>query len=275
MFCNSFASKLQIRTVELLAPCPELRLTRIEEARMQIGRWQSKAVAEHCMDGMDARNGYEADRRLLQGNPEKMFPFDRPRLLERMARGVPSMTRVTDNTKGLLEQAFQLVPSGRNVLQEPIWRLLDPTPLTRPEFSQLELATVGRGMNRDLCKSVDVHLFGVRDECMPDLRVLLSRQRSRICLASQLLEMRRAELDGDLMRYLVQLLDICDQLAVAGHTSDLAVLHPECLSFVRCCFGTVHVAFSSASPHTEAFWLRRIAEAPNALRRAKERSGYC
>lgn len=94
-----------------------------------------------------------------------------------------------------------------------------------------------------------------------------ARENSRWDLCVVLLQLRRWELNGQLLEYYLNLLEALDRLQSANVASCLKILEPEGHAYLATCFGRVHIGWPNATNHE--YQQQRLAAASAAFRVAK------
>ena len=215
------------------------------DARRQIERWQGKSFAVALFEANGVSNGYQLEGLLMQDGKEGKFPSDQPRIFGRMASsGEPAILRQLSKPNSKVTRwvtkALARNPGPLSVLEEVIWRLLDPDPIGHQEWHCLGVKFALAGMpltSKPVALTVSLPVeVGGSDH---DFRSGESTNRRGI--TGVLLQMRRCESHGDLVGYYLNLLESleCCQTLEAGR--ELAVLLPELANFLTLSFGRVYV----------------------------------
>lgn len=193
------------RCVELVSPEPDELAVEATDWRRWIARWRTAAYAHCALHITEARSGHALER--ANGASTAGAPS---RLLYRMLRsGEPDIARSFERGAAAAKWLQKLDdPDGSliAVLDDPIWRLLDPTPLSDADLDKFgdenkalwkrpfELPPVESGLwhtrasqLRGFCRSYELD-EGVRNQRW-------------VGLAATLIELRRALNSGDLPRY--------------------------------------------------------------------------
>lgn len=283
MFSNAFNSIRDFEVIELFGSPPGDGFRTPRAVLRQIERWRTQAFALRCIEIAGANNSHEVER-LLVPHHGRLASTDRlPRLFYRMVRfGQPSVSRVLQQPNSIayswVRAAVDRHRATIAALDEPIWRLLDPTPLSLVEFLRLEDNAIGASVMETPWLRyrvgipswlVEIPRTSEHDHQPSHYCVRRGSESSRLGLQETLLAVRKAELSGELLPYYLNLLEALDRCAAPDQSPDFALFQPELATFLASCFGRVHVAYSELESLTKEIELRRIAEAPLALRRAK------
>lgn len=271
VFSNAFAAQANLPVVHLLGQ--DSRSISQYQARRQIERWQTKALAVALFDAYGVTNGYQLEKQLLAAEPNLVFPDDRPRLFHRMSsRGEPRIAKELEkgdsDAARWVRKAVQGAPEALEVLSDPTWRLLDPTPLSHVQWANLGHEVAERSIKKfpqglkpeHLVISLAVNPGGqdLDEHYIPRMQPL-----SRSGFTLVLLALRRWEVNGQLVAYYLQLLEAMERCAQAPAAPDLAPLMPDCATFLAVCFGRVHVGLST--PDNIRFQEQRLAAAREAF----------
>lgn len=205
------------------------------------------------------------------------FPFDRPKLFDRMERlGEPAIAgklkeldRDTTTSKWL-RVLLRLAPSLRDRPSDPIWRLLDPTPIGHVEWADvagpftLRKYILGARPPKVWTVRVAEHpMFPVEE-----YHVVRQYRHSLHGLAYVLLTMRHHERRGDLTGYYLNLLEAIERCRDPMPKPCMAVLQPDCGRFLADCFGHVHVGTGF---HARKFDPELLSRARAALKMEKQK----
>ncbi len=248
MFSNAFFVDRLEPPLTLVRPKGTVHWTSTRAVARAIARWQTKAFVQSAMSTLGVQNPYQLERLLMKGDSELMFPEDRPHLFDRMEKlGSPSIARQLANLKGKhdqcqkwLEKLFTLHPSASRVLEEPIWRLLDPKPLSYVELCDLDEAFI-KGASRDLNDSKS-EVWGNEK---PSMRNTFEGrgEASRVRLTSLMLTIRRCEVWPDLSIYYATLLEAVHTCRSIRPDPSLALFGPNCGDFLSECFGRIYIGY--------------------------------
>lgn len=221
-----------------------------ELAKLRIRRWQSMAFAVGTRMAVGAPTAYKLEELLLQGEPDAVFPFDRPRLFDRMERaGEPVIVKyraggLRPQTRHWIDKAIGLVPDAIEVLDDIVWRLSDPEPITHLDW--VELGT--RHMHMSLDFGIDATPFTIRLlDSREEWMVPYGLHGTRFGLARALLQLRKYEVDGDLIGYLFALLATLERCRYPHPDASFAFMQHECEQHVLDSFARVHV-FGAGNP---------------------------
>lgn len=187
-----------------LAWCPEVRhFFGVPEAREAIARFRCRALALEIARLYPADTPKKVELRLIN---EGLMPGNEPPLLlQRMIRlGMPmlwSSKPVGRSVHVYFGRIIREHNSCRHVLNHPIWRLLDPTPLSAGLLADFAALAVEAGAPAALiCRSDNQVTESEHYDWL--LRVALSPRLGRpLALLSSLIELRHAEQLGDLPAY--------------------------------------------------------------------------
>lgn len=249
VFSNAFFRSADLPVVHLLGLDPAILTKR--DALRQIERWQTQALTLALFDGWKVGNGYQLEKELLANDVYLDFLTDRPRLFHRMAaKGEPAVARElerTDSTSATwIRRALSNAPDAQSVVTEPIWRLLDPTPMSHIEWHQaaesIQPLAVAMLDEQEELKAwvVDVPIDQESRDALQYF-VPRSHESSRWGLLLTLLQLRRWEVHGDLIAYYLQLLELIARCAIPHFGPDCSFMLPALKSYLTACFGRVHV----------------------------------
>lgn len=276
MFTNAFLNARGVSPITLVAPTGSATWRSARSARRAIERWQTKAFVQAALDAFCVKSTYGLEQLLMKEDTKLVFPDDRPRLFDRMAHlGEPAVAKqiaMLDKESASakwLRRLLERTPTVRAVLEEPIWRLLDPTPLSHVEWHDLADWIVS-----DLVKSkkvsADAWVVWVsenRNDEPVDHYVPRAKECSRFLLTRLLMSVRRWETHGELLGYYLNLHEAVQLCGITNPEADLAVLQPDCGDFLAQCFGRVHIGHPHQSNYD--YQHERLQAAHTALLRAK------
>lgn len=206
------------------------------QARRQIARWRTRALAQAIIRQASVENA-----RVSSGySIELEFGFrnaggDAPRLLSRMVSlGEPDVAKKIgdDNAKNPETRERLLALKARyaeawEVVDEPIWRLLDPAPLSIWELGTIERFIVECYRKQGI-RHITWGAYTVFTGVGTARRTVYARH-DRLSLVHCLMELRSAECQGNVAAYYMALLVILDH-ARPEHTA--ASLQPLQTPFV-------------------------------------------
>lgn len=230
------------------------------EVRRDIERLQTKAFVHDALEEAQLSSKYALDRKLTKGVPGSHFPFDRPKMGDRMARiGEPAIAkylkpdgrRIDVRTKPRIDKLIAMAPkTSAELLSLPLWRLLDPRLIAHVEWHklgwdhvQLMLARL-RDRNQSHGPTAAWQIFIHPSSHEPALELYVCYVGccpDRAQLISHLLQIRRWEATGDLIAYDLAL---HQALRAARHPTaapDLACLQPSIGNFIASRFGSIVV----------------------------------
>lgn len=249
-FSNAFAAALDLPVLHLLGPCDDAVLTRRKASR-QLERWQTKALARALLDAWRVTTAYQLEKELVALEPSMAFPDQRPRLFDRMlSKGEPGISKAIAKTGSLsgvwVGKALSRAPNALDILSDPVWRLLDPTPMPYIEWAMIGEALVPR-VHAWMQQGSKPDIAIVRSPLTPDSDEMLDYFVPRTEPTSLwgfllvLMQLRRWEISGNLVAYYLQLLEAFERCKAPSVSPDLAVLMPECAGFLAANFGRVHI----------------------------------
>lgn len=242
------------------------------DARRARERLQTFAFVNDAMEESGVSSTYALEALLMRGLPDVVFPDDRPKLCDRMARiGQPAVVKQLSTqgqkdarTQRWFRRLVDLAPAAVQIPSHPLWRLLNPVPIDHLKWFELagalgearlsKLEMTGGSIAPGAAWRVIVRASDTEEECEYYVPYL-GHSPDRAVLTDQLLQLRRWEALGNLVAYdlaLQQTIRVASHLKAA---KDLAVLQPHLGSYLVQCFGTVLI------PHPElnvAMQRRRI-----------------
>lgn len=230
--------------------------------RRDIERLQTMAFVHDALEEAQLRSKYALDRKLTKGVSGSHFPFDRPKMGDRMARlGEPAIAkylkpdgrRIDVRTKPRIDKLIAMAPkTSAGFLSLPLWRLLDPRLIAHVEWhklgwdqGQLMLARL-RDRNQSLGPTAAWQIFvhpSSHEPTQEHYVCYIGCCPDRAQLVSHLLQIRRWEAAGDLIAYDLAL---HQALRAARHPTaapDLAILQPSIGNFIASRFGSVMVPY--------------------------------
>lgn len=265
-----------------LAPCqPRPPKADALWVRRCIERWKTRAFIQEAIDRLKLSGHYELASLALESTREGVLSPDQRRVYERMRlAGTPWVGKQLklfesghiSDTGRWIQRAMELAPGISAVLEEPIWRLLDPMPLTHVEWHELGERVLAHAAARLPELPLPAMQVVVEDPTEPRgpptiVFIPTARENSRRDLCVVLLQMRRWEVNGQLLEYYLNLLEALDRLQSANLSSCLMILRPEGHTYLATCFGRVHIGFPHASNHE--YQQQRLAAASAAFGVAK------
>lgn len=281
MFTNAFFSARPLEAIELI-PCQQ-RAPKPDAlwVRRSIERWKTRAFVQEAIDRLELSGHYELASLALESAPKGLLSPDQRRVYERMRlAGTPWVgkqlklleTGHVSDTGRWIQRAMELAPGIRGVLEDPVWRLIDPMPLTHVEWHELGEKVLAHAAARLPELPLPAMQVVVEDPTGPRRRPTIAfiptaRENSRRHFAVVLLQVRRWEVNGQLLEYYLNLLEALDRLQSANLASCLKILQPEGQAYLATCFGRVHIGFPHASNHE--YQQQRLAAASAAFRVAK------
>jgi hypothetical protein len=193
----------------------------VQEAKQVVARYRTRAVALEIARLYPADSPWQVEKRLIR---EGLMPaLEPPRLLERMIhRGSPSLAGPPSGCKGIrryLAPVLRLHPALTSLAEDPILRLLDPTPVSAALLTDFIDRALDSGAPSALAPGPQVELSEAnRYDYL--LSIALSKRLGRQdALLCALIELRRAELIGDLPAYETSLRAVQDIASTQGQGS--------------------------------------------------------
>ncbi|MGC1172641.1 hypothetical protein [Polaromonas sp.] len=238
--------------MRLVDPPSTHRWRNPRDLRRTIERWQTKAFVTEVMQEVGVDTAYALEERMLAGVPGYHFPDDRPKLCDRMlSRGEPAIAKHLGirpakdlATKKWIDRLHDLAPGAARTVKSPVWRLLDPSPLTFLEWDILnfefgsELLSAGSYTIRAWCVSIEPETL--HPEPKREYFVFEEEEPiSRIAFGRHLLALRQYETRRDLIGYRLELLESLRLARCQNARSDMAVLQPLVVDYLAHCFGSV------------------------------------
>jgi hypothetical protein len=227
-----FGGARKNRFVALL-PKPARELATRFALKRCIARWRGFVYATKVQELMGASSAYDIEQQLHEIQQAKrpakaretFDPQKRPRVFDRLLRiGEPdihnALTKKTPNGK-----FCSLVPDPdgelKTILDEPIWRLLDPTPLSAREIDAIERRLAGRRKRKPLpapetgnwwnrCQALMAYEWLPEHGALPDAGL--------VALSDVLLEIHRARHSRNYARYIIATLAAADMTYLARMT---------------------------------------------------------
>jgi hypothetical protein len=224
----------------------------LRDVRRTLECWQTKTFVHLLMAQTGASSVYALEKMMLSGMPNLSFPSQRPKICDRMAnRGEPAIAKQLRpvsqkdlRTKRWIDRLLFLAPSAANVIYEPIWRLLDPNPISYTEWHDLgfEHSTLSHVQE---IPSHGVWLVDVtaskseseKGHYIPNV----GKNPLLIELEGLLLGLRRWEAQGDLIAYDLFFQELLVTARSANAQRSLAALQPEIGDYIACVFGQLQV----------------------------------
>lgn len=214
-------------------------------ARERIRRWQTKAFAMEVRRAFRVRTAYELEKRLIEGEPDLEFPYDRPRLFDRMKRsGEPSISRYINGrlpptSRRWIDKASKMAPGSLGVLGDCLWRLADPEPLGPLEWTELGK----RHMSASNAVGIGATPFMVRlpNRSSKSWMIPHGLLGTRLGMGRALLQLRMYEFEGDLIGYFLSLLSIVERCRFLHADDSIEFMQAECERHVLDCFSRVYV----------------------------------
>jgi hypothetical protein len=259
VFSNAFLSDRPERPLQLVERPPKPPTPTWTWVERTIERWRTRAFLQAVLDDLKVPNTYELGRILLADEPDR-FPFERPAVFETMRKGSPAITKKlknlsTDDSEAAhwISEALKLAPNAPRVLEEPVWRLLNPRPI-----GLLEMLELLRPINGLLGgPTLDVVIPDPAGFPEDDIEVRLptlepsTRQGLTVALAN----VRLSEQRGHLNHYYLHLLAAVQRAMQPAAAPCLKALQPQCSQFLATCFGAVLVGDPDISTHKAQRWL--------------------
>ncbi|WP_374668733.1 hypothetical protein [Ramlibacter sp.] len=157
---------------------------------------------------------------------------------------LPTLATDPANAAQWLYHATLYAPEAFEVLNEPVWRLLDPRPTDRVELRELRERHYPFPAMTDTVKVVISDPAGF-DEDDDWVHIATGLKESRQGLTRALQDMRQAELDGLLHRYHLHLLTAMERVSGNNLDPGMQLLQPDGADYLAACFGRVEVHESS------------------------------
>ncbi|WP_428000707.1 hypothetical protein [Acidovorax sp.] len=224
---------------------------------------QTKAFVFEARKEAGATSNYKLEELMMEGLDSVVFPDDRPKICDRMARsGRPSVakilnskTRTDPRNNEWIDRILALAPRSTEAISLPLWRAIDPRPMTHVQWHAVS-SDLGEEILR--LQESEEH---ARAQCAWMVRTKASesedevehytpfiRERpDRLSLAILTMQIRRWEAIGDLVGYTLALQQT---LRVANHKTaapNLAALQPDVGKFIAQCYGPVLIAYPESN----------------------------
>jgi len=104
------------------------------------GRWKSQVFIAAALAELGVKSAATLEREVMKLTPDLAYPVDRPHLFDRMQLGQPQIDRVMRNlehtSRRWVDLLLQITTRPIETLSLPVWRLLDPTPLTWFDYQE-------------------------------------------------------------------------------------------------------------------------------------------
>ncbi len=243
MFSNAFPHARTSEPIRLIEPISPAKVSSVRDVRRAIERWQTRAFIQSAMITLGAQSCYRLEEMVMEIEPKLVFPDDRPKLFDRMwSLGQPSITRLLlklDGTRSSARWVNELLiraPKTKEVIHEPIWRLLDPTPISYVELCELDVAF------GDLIKAQGSEFRGLGNRnCLPSQILPLECLNSRQHLACELLYLRRSEIVPNVHIYCLCLYTLIRICLAPNLKPCLAFFGKDCAEYLAQCFGKIDI----------------------------------
>lgn len=223
------------------------------EIRRTLERWQTKMFIHELMSLSGVSSVYAMEEAMMMGQSGLLFPSDRPKFCDRMARcGEPAVAkqlahggRKDSRTQRWFLRLLEIAPEAVEVLNLPIWRLLDPQPLAYAEWQELGFSHVKQAARYECEQSAWAVSIAVDDQWheSPCYVPCITDQPAGCGLTSLLLGLRRWELQGDLLAYDLYFQELLSVLNKPSSHFSVQVLQPEIFEFVGQVFGSVLIPY--------------------------------
>ncbi len=267
VFSNAFDCATDLPVVHLVGP-NLASLTKREAAR-QIERWQTQALTQALFNSWQVCNGYQLEQKLMIETSHLDFQIDRPRLFHRMlARGEPAvareLARSDSSSAPWIRRALSRSPEVEDLLYEPTWRLLDPSPMSYIEWHRSAEKTQQLGMSvldqqeKFAAWIVELPIDQKGSEAL-EYFIPRSHGSSRWGLLLTLLQLRRWEVHGNLIAYYLQLLELMERCNVPVPDPHFAFMLPALKGYLTSCFSRIHVG--PTNPGNVEYQLARLIRA--------------
>lgn len=232
-------------------------------------RWKSGLFVEAAISELGVTSGSALEREVMKLTPNLVYPDDRPHLFDRMRQGEPQIAKVFSNSEHIsrpwVDLLLQLAKTPLEIFWLPLWRLLDPEPLTwieyhvafgrvmvstlrvlrtaltRPE-NELDSSGTGLEWSHATGKSdQEVMTINVdHSDNPPQVSVLPPPRTSNLhSLSCLLLSLRYWELVGDLESYYLTLRMAVELFERPHIEADLRPLQKGGPAYLRSAFGRV------------------------------------
>jgi hypothetical protein len=255
LFSNSFARAVPAEQVIDLVPLsPSWAKPTIYRAKRAIQRWKTKAVFQALLDETGASGPYELESKLIEAYGNALGPrcsaFDRMKNLGQpdLEKKLSRLARDPANSSRWMYHAVLYAPEALGVLKEPIWRLLDPTPIGYIELAEL---LERRYTDQEVLGGVKVVLTDLAGFPEDDdwVYVGTGAPKQRQGVTHALFAMRNAELRSDERDYHLHLLSAMERLSSKELDPELQLLGAECCDFLAACFGRIEVPQEARPAH--------------------------
>lgn len=250
IFVNAFAREEGWEPFPLLCRDGADTIPNRREVKQRIGRWRSRAFFNAALKAFGVETAYGIEEQLLKSS-DQQFPFERPRLFDRLREGEPSLHSSYDfsatqskTASFWINEAIQTKPELQEVLDDPLWTLLDPSPIDRLHTVRLYIESMKR-TEKQSCKVSSPGFQVPIDEYYGDRSVWIPvghevTSRSNIENAVSLLRMSEASCDID--QYYLSFLESlrrCQELERNGFDAAIS----GCQEHIRTCFGFIYFGY--------------------------------
>jgi hypothetical protein len=255
MFSNAFGHPRDYSVIDLLEAEVDAPFKDLREVVRYIERMRTQVFATGLILNSGCKNGYELQRMVRQRATDPSRAVDcGTGLFYRMRQlGSPSLARALHEKRSAAHWWVSASASvDRQALEDsfrPIWRLMHPALISHVDMVALENAVMAR---------VDI----VPDAYPRDLYVRQMRSEPRAVMSYAvpgglvdtltglewtLLQLRKAEVLGQLLPYYLSFLKALDRCAVPSTDAELEVVRLGCKRLLESCFGRVHIALLSGT----------------------------
>ncbi len=247
------------------------------------GQCKSKIFVAAAMSELGVKSAALLEREIMKMTPDRTYPVDRPHLFDRMRRGQPQIDKVMANPEHIsrpwVDLLLRIASQPSETLSMPIWRLLDPSPLTWLEYQEclgrvmvsvlrvlrmkstvpelnveawpmLSPAELHRELMNITARGQPIVTIDVAEDSGPSIKlnVLPKPEAPNLhSLTCLMISLRYWELVGDLESYFLTLrvaIELLERLAV---DADLLAFVELGARHLRAAFGRVAVRSSMAS----------------------------
>lgn len=222
--------------------------------RRSIERWQTKTFIHELMVSAGVGSVYALEDLMMRGQSELVFPADRPKLCDRMARcGEPALVKQIApggrrdlRTQKWFDRLIKLAPESVALLELAIWRLLDPQPLSHVEWHALgalhvkEAARCNHSLSAWMV-TVEAGPWGDGRYCVP----YKEGDLTRFALTSLLLGLRRWECQGDLLGYDIYFQELLNVAQFPSNHFSVQVLQPDLREYLIQVYGRVLIPYGA------------------------------
>jgi hypothetical protein len=242
-----------------------------------IQRWQSTTFIVDVMREVQANSPYAVEKELwrrgvLAYADNAEFVERRPKLADRMLElGQPAVSKhlgahPATPSHEVMAGMFEMAPNATKRIEMPLWRLLDPEPLT---FLGWERCRQRLEMEPTTDEVLTMHVPSLDGRAISQISLPVSQAPTLLTMAGVMLQLRRSETYGDIVGYGVAISEALRVAADPAASQDLGRLQPDLATYIETWFGSVVPAAQGRVALINT-WRDIAVAAWNARRRMRE-----